>query len=180
MTVSIRLLPIFIALLLPATALSGQAQTGPVIKQFGPVYEIPDAGFRLDPSVRYRAVMDIAGSPSESDALNRRIESAARYLNMHVRDGVPVNHLELAIVLHGSAGKDALTDQAYRKRFGTANPNSPLLHALKDAGVAIYICGQTAAFRGFAAEELDPAVTIATSAMTVLTRLQQEGWSLLP
>jgi hypothetical protein len=35
-------------------------------------------------------------------------------------------------------------------------------------------------FRGYETNELNPAVIIATSAMTVLTRLQSEGWSLLP
>ena len=166
--------------LLPVTSQAANAETGPVIENFGPVYEIADAGFMLDPTVRYRSVMDVAQSANEKDQLNRYIESAARFLNMHVRDGVPLANLELAIVLHGGAGKDALSDPAYRERFGTANPNTPLIGALHDAGVKIYICGQTAGFRGYAAEELNPAVTVATSAMTVLTRLQVEGWSLLP
>jgi intracellular sulfur oxidation DsrE/DsrF family protein len=112
--------------------------------------------------------------------MNRHIESAARYLNMHVRDGVPASNLKVAIVLHGSAGKDALTDKAYAMRFETPNPNSQLLNALSEAGVKIYLCGQTAGFRGYGVEELNPAVTLATSAMTVLARLQVEGWALLP
>ena len=55
-----------------------------------------------------------------------------------------------------------------------------MLNALNDVGVKIYICGQTAYFRGYSAEELNPVVIMATSAMTVLTRLQVEGWPLLP
>ena len=165
---------------LPAMNYAAEATKGPVIENYGPVYEFGDAGFKLDPTVRYRSVMDVAQSAQEMSELNRYIESAARYLNMHVRDGVPLSNLELAIVLHGGAGKDALSDAAYRERHGVANPNTALIGALHDAGVRIYICGQTAGFRGFAAEELNPAVTMATSAMTVLTRLQVEGWSLLP
>lgn len=163
-----------------ATAHAAEAQTGPVIENYGPVYEIPDAGFKLDPTVIYRSVMDVSESAQEADALNRHIESAARFLNMHVRDGVPAANLELAIVLHGSAGKDALSDPAYRKRYGGDNPNTGMLNALNGAGVKIYICGQTARFRGYEAAELNPTVIMATSAMTVLTRLQSEGWSLLP
>lgn len=46
--------------------------------------------------------------------------------------------------------------------------------------LAIYLCGQTAGFRGYQASELHSSVTMATSAMTMLTQLQSEGWSLLP
>jgi intracellular sulfur oxidation DsrE/DsrF family protein len=159
---------------------AAEPQTGPVIENYGPVYELPDAGFKLDPAIVYRSVMDVSDSAQEVDALNRHIESAARFLNMHTRDGIPATNLQLAVVLHGSAGKDALSDAGYRQRFGVSNPNTALLNALNEAGVKIYICGQTARFRGYASEELNPAIIEATSAMTVLTRLQVEGWSLLP
>jgi len=46
--------------------------------------------------------------------------------------------------------------------------------------VVIYLCGQTAAYRGFAAEELSPVVTMALSAMTAHVRLQSEGYTLIP
>lgn len=160
--------------------LAAEAPTGPVIEHYGPVFDTSTASFKLDPSVRYRAVMDVSGSPTDTAALNRSIESAARYLNMHVRDGVPLSNLELAVVLHGTASKDALSDKAYASRFETNNPNTELLKALSLAGVKIYLCGQTAGYRGYGIEELNPAVTMATSAMTVLSRLQVEGWSLLP
>jgi len=163
---------------MPLTAV--EAPTGPVIEHYGPVFDTSTASFKLDPSIRYRAVMDVSDSPTDAAGLNRSIESAARYLNMHVRDGVPLSNLELAVVLHGAAGKDALSDQAYATRFDTSNPNTGLIKALSLAGVKIYLCGQTAGYRGYGIEELNPAVTMATSAMTVLSRLQVEGWSLLP
>jgi hypothetical protein len=46
--------------------------------------------------------------------------------------------------------------------------------------VTIYLCGQSASFGGFAFDEMHPSITMALSAMTVLTRLQLEGWALLP
>jgi len=51
---------------------------------------------------------------------------------------------------------------------------------LNEAGVKIFLCGQTAAYRGFATEELHPAVTMALSAMTAHVRLQSEGFTLIP
>ncbi len=60
------------------------------------------------------------------------------------------------------------------------NPNTAMLKALGDAGVTIYLCGQSAAHRGYGVEELNPAVTMALSAMTAHVRLQSEGYTLIP
>jgi intracellular sulfur oxidation DsrE/DsrF family protein len=46
--------------------------------------------------------------------------------------------------------------------------------------VKIYLCGQTAAYRGFSVEELNPVVSMALSAMTAHVRLQAEGFTLIP
>ena len=82
--------------------------------------------------------------------------------------------------MHGSAGKDLLNDSAYEARFEKPNPNTAMLSALHGAGVKIYLCGQTAAYRGFAADEINPAVSVALSAMTAHVRLQSEGYTLIP
>jgi intracellular sulfur oxidation DsrE/DsrF family protein len=172
---------VLILLCLPAWAHSQQAEPsmGPVIKNFGRVYDIAGS-YGLESHVHYRAVMDVSTSPDSSGELNRAIESAARFLNMSARAGVSPSKLKLALVLHGAAGKDALSSEAYRSRFGSDNPNDDLLNALARAGVDIYLCGQTAGFRGYERRNLHASVTMATSAMSVLTRLQAEGWSLLP
>jgi intracellular sulfur oxidation DsrE/DsrF family protein len=73
-----------------------------------------------------------------------------------------------------------LTDTAYEARYDEPNPNTAMLAALRDAGVKIFLCGQTAAHRGFAVEELNPLVSIAVSAMTAHVRLQSEGYTLIP
>ena len=124
--------------------------------------------------------MDVSASEDFSDDVNRRLESAARFLNMHARNGIDPKNIEFVIVVHGSAAKDLLKDEAYEARFDGPNPNSAMLAALHEAGVRIYLCGQTAAHRGFSAEELNPVVSVALSAMTVHVRLQSEGYTLIP
>jgi intracellular sulfur oxidation DsrE/DsrF family protein len=164
---------------IPCWAQPAERHTGPVIENHGAVFEVSDAwGLRKD--VVYRVVKDVTATTGDAAEVNREIDSAARFLNMQVRAGVPRDNLQVAVVLHGDAGKDALANDAYRARFGTDNPNDDLLNALSQAGVAVYLCGQTAAARGFQRSELHGAVTLAVSAMTVLARLQAEGWSLLP
>lgn len=162
-----------------ALAASESASTGPVIEKFGPVYDVPRPDFAAPTDLFYRAVFDVASSPEAADQLNPRIESLARFLNMHVRTGVKAEQIKLALVVHGAAGKDMLSSAAYKAQFGIENPNVPLLAALKANGVRIILCGQTAAHRGFARQELGPGVEVALSAMTALVALQSDGYRLI-
>ena len=155
-------------------------QTGPVIKDFGPVFEVPEGSLNLEKDSHYKVSMDVSATSESSADLNRRLESAARFLNLHARNEIDADKIEFAIIVHGPAGKDLLKDDAYEARFKQPNPNSGMLKALGDAGVKIYLCGQTAAYRGFAVEELNPAVTMALSAMTAHVRLQSQGFTLIP
>ncbi|MEQ8514938.1 MAG: DsrE family protein, partial [Chromatocurvus sp.] len=108
------------------------------------------------------------------------MDSVARFLNMQVRAGTPLESLDMALIVHGGAAKDLLTDAAYRERFEVDNPNTGLLGGLAKAGVTIYLCGQTASYRGFAPGDLNPAVTMALSAMSAHVQLQSDGYTLIP
>ena len=164
------------ALLLAGPASAAEPQLGPVVQGHGPVFAVPEGSYNLDPEQAYKVVMDIGKGPDDPAQLNRSIESAARFLNMHARNGIEPGKLELAVVLHGSGARTALGNPAHEKHFGTANPNQSLLEELGKAGVSIYLCGQTAGYYGYAPADLLPQVTMAVSAMTVHVRLQQEGY----
>jgi len=168
------------ALLLMGSVGANEPKTGPVIRDFGPVFEVPEGSLNLTENRHYKVSMDVSATAENSGDLNRQLESAARFLNLHARNGIDPDNIEFAIIVHGPAGKDLLTDTAYKTRFNTANPNSEMLNALGKAGVRLYLCGQTAAYRGFAVEELNPAVTMALSAMTAHVRLQSQGFTLIP
>lgn len=154
-------------------------RTGPVVEKFGPVYDVMRPDFRTPTDLLYRAVFDVAPSPDAVDEINPRIESVARFLNMHARAGVKSDQMKLALVIHGSAGKDMLSSEAYKARFGVENPNEALLAALRSNGVRVILCGQTASHRGFQQAELAPGVEVALSAMTALVALQSEGYQLI-
>lgn len=158
---------------------AGSARPGPAIERFGPVYDIDSPDFATPTGSVYRAVFDVAPSPEANDQLNPRIESLARFLNMHARAGVKPEQMKLALVVHGAAGKDMLSSAAYKSRFGVENPNAPLLAALRAQGVRVLLCGQTAVHKGFAREELAPGVELALSAMTALVALQADGYELI-
>ena len=158
----------------------GKAETGPVIENYGPVYAVPDGSYNLDAATHYKVLFDISKSGEFAMAFNPSMDSAARFLNMHARNGIDMENIELALVVHGEAARDVLTDEAYRDRFGVVNPNSRMVEQFRNVGVRIYLCGQSAMHKGFTMSELNPAVTMAVSAMTAHVRLQAEGFRLMP
>ncbi|MFT7289260.1 MAG: intracellular sulfur oxidation DsrE/DsrF family protein [Halieaceae bacterium] len=163
-----------------AAGLAGESQVGPVVPNFGPVMTPPAGSYNLDPKVHYKVSMDVSAVAEFPGDQNRHLVSAARFLNMHAQSGIPQENINFALIVHGKAAKDLLTDTAYEARFNEANPNSALLGELAEAGVSIYLCSQTAAFRGMQPGEFSPTVTMSVSAMTAHVRLQQEGYTLIP
>jgi len=161
---------------------SGFAQdraAGPVIKEFGKVSKIENPDFKTDTSLAFKAVFDIMKTPDNQGELNRSIETAARFLNMHAQAGVPPENLKVALILHNLATKDLISNEAYQKRYGMNNPNAELISALQAAGGQVIVCGQSIHSRGFSKEELLPNVQVALSAMTALIQLQKNDYNLI-
>lgn len=152
---------------------------GPVIEGYGAIYDIPDADFPADPERVYMILFDVLDSPGAPDELNIKLNTVARFLNMHARAGVPPENLKVAVVLHGGAAKDALTDEGYQRHYRSDNPNRELLEKLRNAGVRLFLCGQSAAKREFAREEIAEPIEVALSAMTVIAILGAEGYQVV-
>ena len=168
------------ALLIPG--LSGTAQEkkpGPVIEDYGAVWDIPDTDYKTDTAADFKVVFDIMLSPESHQEINKRIETAARFLNMHVRAGVPREQLKVALVVHNKASKDIITNEAYKKRFGVDNPNAGLVRSLLDEGVEIIYCGQSSYSRDYPMEITQEGVQLALSAMTAIIQLREKGYTLI-
>jgi intracellular sulfur oxidation DsrE/DsrF family protein len=163
----------------PTTAPGAVRQFGPVVPSFGGVFEVPDATLRPPTNVDLKLRFDVNVGP-EPGELNQNFDTVARYLNQHARAGVPRERLKAALVIHGTAGKDTLSNDEYRRRFGKDNPNLKMLEEMKAAGVRIYLCGQTAMGRNLPRAVVTPAVEIAYSAMVAHMALDREGYVLNP
>lgn len=175
-----RSLTLLILLISCSLAWAEEPELGPLIEGYGPTFAIADRDVELTEDQHYKAVFDLADYAGAPASLNRSLESVARFLNMHARNGVRPEAMDLAVVVHGAAIQSLLSDDAYQQRYGQANPSLDLLTKLHAAGVQIYVCGQSLAFRGVAKDELDGAAKVALSAMTMLTVLQSQGYALLP
>lgn len=178
------LLAPFLPALLLATAMEAQeaprSTTGPILTDYGPTFPVPSPDVPTPLDARYRVVFDVAVGAPEPDQRNARLETVARFLNMHARAGVPRENMEVVLSVHGTAGKDLLDHDGYRARHGVENPNPGLVRALVEAGVRVVLCGQTSAARDLPREDLLPGVEMSLSAMTLLITLQNQGWALIP
>jgi intracellular sulfur oxidation DsrE/DsrF family protein len=162
------------------SAPADEPSLGPVIEGYGPTFPIDDRDVPLAEGAVYRAVFDVAAYADDPGSLSARLNSVARFLNMHGRNGTSAGNMQLAVVVHGAAVKNLLSHDAYRARYKLDNPNLELVGRLHDAGVRFYVCGQSLAFGGVEKSELVPQVKVALSAMTMLTVLQNDGYALLP
>ena len=161
------------------SAQDGKRAEGPIIEDFGAVFSIDKPDFETDLNREYKVIFDIAESPEAKDAINPRINTLARFLNMHAQAGVTPENLKVACVFHGTATKDAMNNAAYQKRYGTDNPNAKLIEELRKAGADIYLCGQSIHARGFGRQEIAKPIQLALSAMTVLITYQSKGYTLI-
>ncbi len=174
-----NIFPLFIILSFCYIGNSQEKQAGPIIKDFGKVWPIENPDFKTNINMDYKVVFDVMNSPESHTEINRTIETAARFLNMHAQAGVPPEQLKVTLVVHNKASKDIIQNVAYKKRYGVANPNYEMVKSLMDTGVEVVFCGQSSKSRDFPKEELIPNVKVALSAMTVLIQLQNEGYQLI-
>jgi intracellular sulfur oxidation DsrE/DsrF family protein len=176
-------IPITLLLTVGSVGLAAQGvprRDGPVIQSAGAVFVVTDPDFETPLDMTYRIAFEVAQAAASNTELNPGLNTVARFLNMHSQAGVPLEQLQIAVVVHGPAGKDLLDDSAHRDRLGSDNPNTRLLGELAAAGVELILCGQTAASRGLPRDGLAEPVTVALSAMTALAVLQERGYHVNP
>lgn len=151
---------------------------GPLIGEFGNIASI-DSDLPIPEESVFKVSFDVA-KQADAGKINRNLESAARFLNMHVEAGMDTEQLSVAIVVHGGASKDLLKKDVYEKRLGTTSANAALLESLMQHGVQVMLCGQTAAYYDIDKKDLIPGVQMSLSAMTAHALLQQQGYTLNP
>lgn len=176
----VKLILFFICFIVAGTAeaTAAKLQSGPVITPFGKHYQVGSA-LPVSAQTRLKVVFDVSEQTGTKKE-NRYFNSLARFINMHVNAGVPVEQIELALVVHGKAGYDLLSDSGFEKEYQRSNPSAPLISQLLSNNVKVYLCGQSAAFLDIKQTDLIDGVEMALSAMTAHAVLAQQGYTLNP
>ena len=150
---------------------------GPVFDKFGKHASVE--GIQVTGDEVFRVAFDVAEA-AQSGSINRNFDSLARFINMHVANGVKKENLSLALVVHGTATTDLLNQKAYTEKKGTSNRNQALVDALIKEGVSVIVCGQSAAAHGIDHDMFIEGVRVELSAMTAHAKLAQQGYSTNP
>ena len=72
-----------------------------------------------------------------------------------------------------------LDESHYKAKFGVSNPNLKVIAAMKKAGGEFFVCGQNVAYDKIDPKTLTPEVTIASDALIVLMKYENDGYALL-
>lgn len=152
--------------------------TGPIFETFGKHTQVKQ-DLKLDKKQQFRVAFDVATQGKEGE-INRKFDSLARFINMHVANGIPRENIHLSLVVHGKAGFDLLNEKAYQDKYQKANGNYALLSELMKNQVDIYLCGQSAGYYEIDNTMLQKGVKMALSAMTAHAVLQQKGYTINP
>jgi intracellular sulfur oxidation DsrE/DsrF family protein len=147
----------------------------PTLTGAGKMHPLPNAAYQPQKAAIYKIVFDVTKAGEVTS-----LDEVARAVNLYASAGVPLDHLKFVAVLHGDATAAALDNAHYRQQFGVDNPNLEVIRKLHAAGVDVAVCGQAMAEHHFQYEWIAPNVTLALSALTTITVLENEGYALMP
>lgn len=151
---------------------------GTVLPQYGKIAEV-ETSVTIPKEMQFKVVFDMSKA-AEPGKVNRSLDTLARFINMHVSNGVALDDIDLMMVVHGSAVKDFTQDKFYQSTQALPNINAELINQLSKLGVKFNLCGQSAAYYDVSLQQLLPGVDMALSAMTAHAIAAKEGYSLNP
>jgi intracellular sulfur oxidation DsrE/DsrF family protein len=165
-----------ILIALPASAHAQSAQTLP-IPSVDAAIDFPNAHEMPDPNLTYKIVFDISKASPKIDEANPGLTFISRFFNTLAKGGVPADHRKFVVVFHQEGTEIALNNAAYKAlKDGHDNPNIPLIHSMKQAGVDFRVCGQGVLNRKIDMATINPDIQIDQWAMTTITNLQLRGY----
>jgi intracellular sulfur oxidation DsrE/DsrF family protein len=155
----------------------------PLIKNSKYSAALPVAGIdeRPDPKMKYKLLVEITGWEKDSVSLrkvNGSLAEAGRILNLHIESGIDRKNIEMVIVAHAGVLNALLTNEKYKKKFHTDNPNLDIIKQFQDNNIKIIACGQAMHFVDIPKEDLLPVVKVALSAKIVLSTYLSKGFIL--
>ena len=156
-----------------------KATTGPYIKNFGKSFKIENPDISLDQNNVHKVIFDVYTDESKKNETNPLLETVARHLNMHGKQGILLENLQTVLIIHGGATASVLSEKSFQQTFERKNPDYKLINNLVEAGVEVYVCGQSINARGKTRKDLNPNVKMAVSAITTLMSYQEKGYSVI-
>lgn len=143
-----------------------------------PYVAVPGATFLADDRHTYRVLFEARGGPKTPEQVVPVVNMAGTELNTLAAHHVTRAHVAFVVVFHTTPSDEAVLDDAhYRARHGVANPNLPVLAALRRQGVKLYVCGQQLTADKVPLDAVTKDVTIVEDGVVVLMTLGGQGYA---
>jgi intracellular sulfur oxidation DsrE/DsrF family protein len=162
-----------------STITMAQERVFPVVKSSGGVFKVPEAVEVADLALDYKIVGDLMVGPEKPSEINPGLERIARLFNAYSEAGIAPEKIGVVVVVHYKGTPLILNDEAYKKEFGVANPNTALINELAGKGVEFFICGQSLRMRGYTDTPKNPNIKVTHAALIATTTFQLKGYALL-
>jgi intracellular sulfur oxidation DsrE/DsrF family protein len=166
-----------VCFVLKSPAADWPAAKAPVIPQADGYVLIPDAAVRPVQEHVYKAIFEATKFPKDFHDLLPAVNNAGSELNALSVENVPGQNWKFVIVFHGPSINGILDDSHYKEQYGVSNPNLAVLAEMKNAGVALFVCGQNIASAKIDPATITPLVTIGSDALLVLMEYENAGYA---
>jgi len=154
--------------------------TFPRIHGAGGVLPVGPNALMPSTTADHRLYIDVDSDEPTRGQVSRRLHTAAKLLNLYALAGVPNDKVHMVVLFYGRGVDLALSDAAYRKKFGHPNPNAEVIRQLRQANVDMVVCGQALGHQNFVASNIRPGMKLALSALTTREELQAAGYGEVP
>jgi len=140
--------------------------------------DLPGARELPDPTTDYKVVFADGQDAKNPGDVNPMLPIIATYVNTLGKYGVPAERRHIVVMFHQRTPDIdiVMSNEGYRARYNRDNPNIAILHALRQAGVDLRVCGQGLLARKIENGQVNPDVQIDLWAMTTLVNLQLKGY----
>lgn len=158
----------------PAAAIAAEPLPVPDVGMMG---DIPGAQELPDPALDYKIVFDIQTMAGADTDVDPALQAMGGLINTFRHYGVPASHMHMVAMFHGRTIVLVTNDQTYGQRTrARINPNTRILHQLKDAGVVLAVCGQSAREQHYDQQSLLPFIRTNLSATVTFINLETRGY----
>lgn len=164
---------------LTSVQLAAQSRVFPIVKNFGGVFEFPEATEKPRADLNYKVVIEVATASEKGDDLFFSLNNIARLINLHAVGGVPPGKLEVVAVIHGEGVRAILNPAGTKDKLKANASVGDIIKELDQAGVKLLVCSQSLLSRNLDPRQVMPEVKIATSMLTTLTTYQMLGYAAL-
>lgn len=140
--------------------------------------DVPGARELPEKTLIYKILFDAEKGADKPGDINPMLLTAGRFINTLAKYGVPSDHQQIVVVLHGDATEIILNNATYRARNrGQDNPNVAIIQSLKKGGIDFRVCGQAVMGRKIDPKTILPEIELDLWAMTTITSLEMRGWA---